>query len=67
MFKDIFTGTRLVEYGRVFQPYAAGTWKKILHSDRWQESMHNTPMQQSQGTDSRTNTDRSHLSQFFGA
>ena len=44
-----------VEHERVIHPYAAGTQMKILPNDSWEESTHNTPIQQSQGTDPRTN------------
>ena len=39
----------------VFHPYKAGTQMQMLHNDEQEESTHNSPIQQSHATDSRSN------------
>ena len=39
----------------ILNPYAAGAKIKMLHNDKFEDSTHNNPTLQSQGTDCRTN------------
>ena len=39
---------RSVEHDRLSHPYAADTQMKVLHNGRWEESIHNSPYQQSE-------------------